>query len=491
MLKDDQKNVIQLYLWLVISLVFFSFSNGNCISIAPWVALVFFMRFMRNVQSKKGIFIAVTGLCLSQVIALYGPFSNNSIAPVMRIIYGGLFGLALVLPSFLVDRFLYKKLRGFVGTLVFPATYVMIEYINSLISPFATFGLIAYTQYNNLVLIQTASLFGIWGLAFLITWTASVVNHAWEHRLQWQKIKVPAIAYISIMIIALSFGGMRLQNQRNDQTVKAALSTLSYDFYPRFNRALKNGVAPSLKENIKTFDIFFNSISRTDAVLAVWSEYALFVNESDVNRLLAHVSQKVKSRAIYCTLPIGIVHKNDGTHRMINIVYLFDPRGMIQTEYIKTYTAPWETSINKEKKIPNVQTDIAKLSLSICFDMDFPSLIRQAGKNNSGVMIVPSHDWRGIVPFHSHMAVFRAIENGFSLFRATGNGLSIATDPCGRITGALDNLTSKSKLMTAEVPTAGVTTLYSKIGDIFARICVLFIGALLLYMIINAVYRDK
>jgi len=491
MTNENVKNLFQLYLWLLISLIFFAFSNGNCLSIAPWLALIFFMRFIRNIQSKRDLIFSILGLAVSQVFALYGPFSNNSIAPGMRIVYGCLFGLVLILPSFLVDRYFHKKLTGIAGTLVFPATFVMIEYINSLISPFATFGLIAYTQYDNLVLIQIVSLFGIWGLAFLITWSASIVNHAWEHQLQWRMIKVPVMVYLCIMATVLTFGGMRLLNQKSDQNIKAAVSTLSYDFYPRFNKALKMGETPDLKENRETFDIFFNSISCTDINLAVWSEYALFVNESDVEKLIAHVSQKVKSRKIYCTLPLGILKKINGKHRMMNIVYLFDPQGGIKTEYIKSYTAPWETSVNNKKEISTVQTELGRLSLSICFDMDFPFLIRQAGKNNCDIMIVPSHDWRGIVPFHSHMAVFRAIENGFSLIRATGNGLSIITDPYGRITGTLDNDKSKSKLMVAEIQTKGVKTLYAEIGDILAWLCILFMGATLFYQLRNAVSQKK
>lgn len=47
-------------------------------------------------------------------------------------------------------------------------------------------------------------------------------------------------------------------------------------------------------------------------------------------------------------------------------------------------------------------------------------------------MIVPSKDWKEVLPLHTHMAVFRAIENGFSLIRGTGHGLSIAVDYQGR-----------------------------------------------------------
>lgn len=76
------------------------------------------------------------------------------------------------------------------------------------------------------------------------------------------------------------------------------------------------------------------------------------------------------------------------------------------------------------------------------------------------------------------MAVFRAVENGVSLVRHAKNGLSIATDPYGRTLATMDHFTASERLMIAQVPTTGVTTVYSVIGDLFGWTTV--IGFLLL-----------
>jgi apolipoprotein N-acyltransferase len=65
------------------------------------------------------------------------------------------------------------------------------------------------------------------------------------------------------------------------------------------------------------------------------------------------------------------------------------------------------------------------------------------------------------------MASFRGIENGFSIVRATGNGLSAAFDYQGRTLAAADFSTTK-QAMVAHVPTHGVKTIYTVIGDLFA-----------------------
>ena len=44
--------------------------------------------------------------------------------------------------------------------------------------PNATWGSIAYTQYGVLPLMQTAAFAGIWGIIFLMTWSASTLDLA-------------------------------------------------------------------------------------------------------------------------------------------------------------------------------------------------------------------------------------------------------------------------------------------------------------------------
>jgi apolipoprotein N-acyltransferase len=87
-------------------------------------------------------------------------------------------------------------------------------------------------------------------------------------------------------------------------------------------------------------------------------------------------------------------------------------------------------------------------------------------------MFVPSDDWQPIDPLHTQMTSFRAIENGFSLVRPTGEGLSAVFDYQGRVLAATDYFASDGGTMIAHVPTQGVRTLYAVIGDTFAWLCI-------------------
>jgi len=103
--------------------------------------------------------------------------------------------------------------------------------------------------------------------------------------------------------------------------------------------------------------------------------------------------------------------------------------------------------------------------------MDFTALLNQAGKADIDILLVPAWDWKAIDPLHARMAVFRAIENGFSMVRHTGDGLSIAVDYQGRTLAAMDHFTTDDHTMISKIPIKGAKTVYSIIGDSFAWLC--------------------
>jgi apolipoprotein N-acyltransferase len=67
--------------------------------------------------------------------------------------------------------------------------------------------------------------------------------------------------------------------------------------------------------------------------------------------------------------------------------------------------------------------------------------------------------------------LFRAIENGVTLVRPTGDGISLVVDPLGRVLATADDFVTDKPLMMADVPVRGTNTLYARIGDLFVYLC--------------------
>jgi len=104
--------------------------------------------------------------------------------------------------------------------------------------------------------------------------------------------------------------------------------------------------------------------------------------------------------------------------------------------------------------------------------VDFPQLIRQVGRAEADVLLAPANDWEVIKHLHFRMAIFRAIENGTSMVRATKSGLSGAVDAFGRTLALTDHFSPGARIMIAQVPLTHVSTIYTRVGDLFAWLCI-------------------
>ena len=142
--------------------------------------------------------------------------------------------------------------------------------------------------------------------------------------------------------------------------------------------------------------------------------------------------------------------------------------------YEKTHLVPFSETglvVPGNGRVPWVDSPYGRLANVICFDLDFPSMIRQAGQAGVDLMLTPSNDWMEVDPIHTQFATFRAIENGFSLVRQTSHGLAIAVDYQGHVLATSDYFTADQQVMVASVPMHGVRTIYAAIGDLFVWLC--------------------
>jgi len=103
------------------------------------------------------------------------------------------------------------------------------------------------------------------------------------------------------------------------------------------------------------------------------------------------------------------------------------------------------------------------INVVVAGNLNVASLV-STGKAGVDLMLNSSKDWRGIAPYATYSATFRAIENGCSMVRCTSEGLSIAVDYQGRPVAAADYFTSDEQIMIADLPMKGLTTIYAQIG---------------------------
>ncbi len=453
------------YLWLLIATVLsiFSLSVGRwLIPLTAWLGAIFYIRFFRT-QRRAWLAYLLTSISIVITTAITLPSWMAS--SFMSIIIGA----ALLGPlPILLDRLLAPRLPGFASTLVFPLAWTAFDFINANTSPMPI-SASPYALYSDLVLLQLVSLTGIWGLSFLLAWLGSVANWAWERGFAWAEIKRGVLLYGGLMLLVVVYGEARLWFAPTPaQTVRVAGFTI-VDWradQAEMNQAFKTDIEAFRQMMEERYQLYFDATireARAGAKMISWSENAMTVAPEDEPALVTRLQALAKQEGIYLAAPI--IEMTNGSP-YANKLIIFDPQGQNVLEHYK-YGGVEPGRINGDGIFRTVQTPFGVISGIICWDIEFQGIVTQAGRNGTDILFTPNMTFRETDPIFAYMAIMRAIENGVSVVHVSDGGLSVITDPYGRILASTDHYPAGERALIAQVPTQGVWTLYPIIGDLF------------------------
>jgi apolipoprotein N-acyltransferase len=211
--------------------------------------------------------------------------------------------------------------------------------------------------------------------------------------------------------------------------------------------------------------------ARAGAKIIAWSEAAALVREDDLPTVINRAAELADTENVYLqvSMIVLLADPERGGDVNENHAVLLGPDGDVLWDYLKSKPTPGDGHSAGPGKIPVVDTPYGRLATAICQDDFFPSLLRQAGRKDVDILLLPSSDWESITDWHAQQAPFRAVENGMALVRPTRKGISLATDALGRTVGQKsDYFTGADHTLVTSVPTNGRDTVYSVIGDVFA-----------------------
>ncbi len=206
------------YFYLLIGFVFLFFSNGRwTLPLAAFIAPIFLIRFYKFHKPLKGFVFFILAGFISNIFIWKGQIPIHGIVYYIMSFMMSIF-TALV---FLIDRIYSQRIKGFVSTLFLPSAYVLMEYISVSTNPGGTFGALPTTQ-SSLPLLQLLSLTGIWGITFIIFWTASTINWIWDNAFNKHTLRKALWMYVVPIIIIIFYGQIRLAMKSFEGTVKVA-----------------------------------------------------------------------------------------------------------------------------------------------------------------------------------------------------------------------------------------------------------------------------
>jgi apolipoprotein N-acyltransferase len=465
---------------LIGAILLLPFANGaHSIWAAAFLAPIFLLRLARITPPRYGLLVVYA----LQTIAFAVQFRGMVPVPGLLLFFITLiYGAASTAP-YVADRRIAPRLPGWASTLVFPCAWAATEYVVSF-SPYGSWGSAAYSLYGCLPLLQLLSVTGLWGLTFLIGWVAAAGNRIWELATHpAAALRTAAVTAGVVAAVALT-GGIRLALfPPGAPTVRiASLSKSDLKIHSdpevlgRFmaHRPLTDAEVALIRQHAAAIDDDLleraDREARAGARIVFWGEANAPVLIQDQTELIRRGGELAKRSGIYLGMALAGWHL-ESVPPLENKLVLIGPDGNVAWESFKAHPVPGgesAMSVAGDGKLRVLETPYGRLSSVICFDADFPRLLAQAGHLEADIVLDPSNDWQAIDPWHTQMASFRAIEQGFSLVRQTSLGLSAAFDYQGHRLSSMDHYVAAERVLVSQVPTRGVRTLYSRLGDWFA-----------------------
>ncbi len=492
-------------------LLFLAFPRADVESLA-WIAFLPLLVCIREMPAWKGL---LHGLITGMVFYL-GSISWVTHAMVN---YGGLSlpisFLALIALSLYLSVYFglfaflscqFRLLADWRGVLLLPSFWVSLEFLRTYLLSGFPWNLLGYSQYRTPLILQLASLTGIYGLSFLIVLInatiAFVLLQGRRFSLTWRALLCAGIA----LLFTLTYGHLRLQKREEGDKVTVAI------IQGNIEQSLKWDPTRQ-KEAFEVHKRLTREAARSSPDLIVWPETALpfyLRTEPNLQRELQSLADQTGSFLLVGSPDLEQKSKEEVLY--FNSAFLLAPGKDSVEKYDKIHLVPFGEYVPLRRLLPFIgkltagigdfsagkvakifSLPHARFGVTICFEAVFSDLARRFRMEGADFLVNITNDaWfgRSAAPYqHLSAAVARAVENGCYLVRAANTGISAVISPQGRIVHASSLFTEDHFVAIVSLPNG--YTFFARYGNVFAKGCLLITLAFILSRTIPIRTRGK
>ncbi len=444
------------------------------VGVLAWIAPVPLLRYLRLTRGWRSRLAFAAALSAAWIAATLKIVTTP--LPVVAALPMGLMAGIFNLAAYLAWDGMRRLAPQHAAVVAFPAAVVVTEWLQHF-TPVASWGAMAYTQVENLPLLQLASLGGIAAVSFLVAWVAAWLELALSVVLAGSSVRGlrQGIAVAAVLLVAHTWGVMRLDTPLVDVSVRVATVATPARFGgapPLPDATARNAIVDTLLGDS-------TRAATAGARLVVWTEAAALVMPGEEEtQFLRRVAEIARVHSVDVVAAYVVPASQERILPYQNEYRWFGHDGVERQAYWKHHPAPGEPVVVGQGPIGAVDASFGRASGAICYDYDYPEVALEHARLGVDVVALPSSDWRGIDPIHTQMAALGAIAGGFSLVRSTRFGLSAVIDPLGRMRAWHSSFEGGNPLLIAEVPRRHLNTVYSHIGDVLVYACMAFLIAL-------------
>lgn len=412
----------------------------------------------------------------------------------------------------------FRSLIPRYGLFAVPCLWVSLELIRTYALSGMPWGLLGYSQYRQIEVIQIADHLGVYGVSFLIvlvnvavaeflSWLMPLLRRFRPARLPWELVAV------AVLLVGLSWEyGLRTLSEAPFAHIPRSSINVGA-IQPNIDQAVKWDTAYR-EETLARFDRLTAQLGHaTD--LVIWPEAAtpfVFEREPVYQLQLISLANRAQSPILFGSPALRFYP--DRKPYLLNSAYLLSPEGQLLGRYDKQHLVPFGEYIPLKSSLlffldrlvegigdfeagsgPTIMTVTpkpgtagaqprpVKFGVAICYEVIFPDLVRQFAANGAEFMVTITNDaWfgRSAAPSqHFAMVVFRSVENHLAFARSANTGISGFIDPFGRIVEATPIFTEQA--VRARMQVWRPHTFYSRHGDVFAYGCAIICALLCLF----------
>jgi apolipoprotein N-acyltransferase len=410
-----------------------------------------------------------------------------------------------------------------------PFVWVFLEYIRSNFFFIALpWGLLAHSQYQSPVVIQIASISGVYGISFLIVLVNSAVAAAillsgsffpkFILQLPGSISKRSGLSIIGLAAISLAltliYGFQIIEQPLDGDPIKVSVVQGNIEQTQKWDKKYSRYI-------LETYNDLTMKASMDMPDLIVWPETS---TPGSINQNLSiHNQLRKLSRNTGTYLLVGSAQRqkfrgeDKKQANYYNSAFLIPPRGKQQHynkirlfpfgEYLPMKDIfPWSFISVPEvggyvpgKKFKIFNHPAGQFGVTICWENIFPDFVRQFVKRGAGLIInITNEAWFGetAAPYQFlSMSVMRAVENRVSVIRSANTGVSGFIDPYGRIVGRVKNDEQKDifvrGFLTRDIPVVQGKTFYTRFGNIFVYLCGIISAFLIFRLIVGPGRKQK
>ena len=486
----------------------YSLSVSNVVGEVPWdlfawVALLPLHRVLIGATTGQAFlrgwltgFLAFTGTMYWVVVAmhLYGNVPLP-VSIVLMLLLAGYLGLYVGLYAWGLIRL--EQRWAAAAWMAAPCLWVSLEYARTHAFSGLPWGLLGYSQFQRLPLIQIANVTGVYGVSFFIV----LVNVSLFLLLRWVLTEKPRRLlrpWIPLASAVAAFLGIWLYGLSQLHLPPSDGLTIGI-VQANIDQARKWDVAYRV-ETLERYRRLTETVSH-ESDLILWPEAAtpfLFEQEPGYRSLVTETTKEAHVPLVFGSPALR--RQSDGTPYLLNSAYLLNASGEVTGRYDKQHLVPFGEYIPLERilffldklvvGIGDFQAGSGptllsftrgsdqrqtRLGVAICFEVIFPDLVRRLAREGANFLVTITNDaWFGkTVAPHQHfgITVFRAVENHMAFARAANTGVSGLIDPTGRILTATPIFTERA--VTGSISLSAPATLYTRFGDVFSWTCVI------------------